>query len=268
MNFVVDNFDQILDFAKGYGLILSKKRAILREYLQTKILDAFYQEKAAVDYCFVGGTSLRLLHGLDRFSEDLDFDQIGGTSEKTGLLMERVYKRLTQENLEIDMYKNETEQRKYYEFRFKGLLRELNISNNEDEKLMIKFDFEMFWKGQKREVFLLNRYGFLVNVVSIPLGQMLVQKLHAYLNRGETQPRDIYDIVWLLGREVRIDKDYAEVNGLPADLASLAVKKFEGEAKKLITFKSKIRPFLINENYEDKLDLFARLLKEDGLRMG
>ena len=261
MNYVIDNFDQILNFAKGYGLVLSKKRAILREYLQVMILDALYLEKKAVNYCFVGGTSLRLLHGLDRFSEDLDFDLTGRTLWQTDLLMDQVYKRLTKENLEIDMYQNKTEQRKYYEFRFKGLLRELNISSNPDEKLTIKFDFETIWKGQEKEVFLLNKYGFLVNAVSIPLGQMLVQKLHAYLNRGETQPRDIYDMVWLLAREVKIDKEYVRANGLPADLAEQAVKKFEGEQRRLKTFKSKLRPFLINENYEDNLDLFARLLQ-------
>ena len=74
MNVVVDNFDRIIEFAKQYALPTSKKRAVVREYLQVKILDMIYQEKTSLHLHFVGGTSLRLLRGLDRFSEDLDFD--------------------------------------------------------------------------------------------------------------------------------------------------------------------------------------------------
>ena len=74
MNQIIDNYSEIIEFAKGYGLPITKKRAILREYLQSKILNLIYQNSLSLDYYFIGGTSLRLLRGLDRFSEDLDFD--------------------------------------------------------------------------------------------------------------------------------------------------------------------------------------------------
>ena len=74
MNQIIDSFPEILDFAKNYHLPVTKKRAILREYLQSKILREIYKNKLSVNLLFVGGTSLRLLHNLDRFSEDLDFD--------------------------------------------------------------------------------------------------------------------------------------------------------------------------------------------------
>lgn len=260
MNSVVDSFDQILEFARKYGLAMTKKRAILREYLQTKILDAFYQEKESVNFCFVGGTSLRLLRGLDRFSEDLDFDRVGGSDETTKLLMSKVYKRLTRENLEIDFYRNTTSKRAYYEFRFKNMLAGLRIGDNKEEKLVIKFDFENHWKGQRKEAVLLNKYGFLVNVMSIPVGQILVQKLQAYLQRSDTQPRDIYDAAWLLSNGAEFDRTYANLNGVPADVVARAEKKFAGERRRLKTFKAKLEPFLINENYVWKLDLLGQLL--------
>ena len=70
------NFDEVLRQAQDYNLPQEKKRAILREYLQTKILSLIYQEAISKNLFFVGGTALRILRGLDRFSEDLDFDSV------------------------------------------------------------------------------------------------------------------------------------------------------------------------------------------------
>src|SRR3990172_9175578 len=74
MNTITDRFDQIISFAQEYGLPQQKKRAIVREYIQVKVLDYLYRTDLFNSIYFVGGTSLRLLRGIDRFSEDLDFD--------------------------------------------------------------------------------------------------------------------------------------------------------------------------------------------------
>ena len=48
---------------------------ILKEYLQLLVLD-YLSDNASCpkDLTFIGGTNLRLIKGIDRFSEDLDFD--------------------------------------------------------------------------------------------------------------------------------------------------------------------------------------------------
>ena len=43
----------------------------LREYLQVFVLRSFHESEAFRPLAFVGGTALRFLHGLPRFSEDL-----------------------------------------------------------------------------------------------------------------------------------------------------------------------------------------------------
>ena len=45
----------------------------MREYLQAYILSFMYEGGVFRHAAFVGGTALRFLHGLPRFSEDLDF---------------------------------------------------------------------------------------------------------------------------------------------------------------------------------------------------
>ena len=261
MNELIANFDQILGFAKEYNLPLTKKRAILREYLQCKILDIFYRQEVSANIIFTGGTSLRLTCNLDRFSEDLDFDLAGDTTfSEVENAMQNTFHRLEKENFALDFYKNRTSKRHYFELRFKEQLAELNISQNQQEKLSIKFDFDKFWNMHDREVVLLNRYGFLVNVVTITKNQQLVQKFTTYLKKKQTQPRDIYDIVWLISHQAKIDSEFAKKNGVSENLTLLALKKFAKEKHLLPIFQERLKPFLINESYADKLYLFPKMV--------
>jgi len=66
------NLAYLMEEAKELGLPQPKKRAILREYLQTIILNSIYKSNFAKSMFFVGGTALRFFYTLPRFSEDLD----------------------------------------------------------------------------------------------------------------------------------------------------------------------------------------------------
>ncbi len=261
MNPIVDQFNQILEFAQGYGLPEGKKKAILREYLQVKILQLLYREKVSFSCYFIGGTSLRLLYGLDRFSEDLDFDVTHGALTKMTELVEGITRRLESENIAAQLYTNVTPKRSYFELRFPKLLFELKLSANQEEKLTIKLDFEQFWQNHTTEVILLNRYGMLVSVVTISKDQLLVQKLHAYLHRAQTLPRDLYDIIWLLSHGAKPDSQFIKANGLSENLLTLTKTKFIKEQTQLPSLKRKLAPFLIDEQNSTKLDLFSQLLE-------
>ena len=52
-------------------------RGMLVEYLQYELLDSLFKNTAAAELSFIGGTAIRILHDSPRFSEDLDFDNIG-----------------------------------------------------------------------------------------------------------------------------------------------------------------------------------------------
>ena len=261
MNNAIANFDEILRQAQDYGLPPGKKRAVLREFLQAKILSLIYRENISKNLFFVGGTALRLLRGLDRFSEDLDFDSVGITHGEIQKLVKTVMRRLQQENIAVELYQNTTAKKYYYELRFPGLLSRLDLSSNAGEKLMIKLDIESFWRGQKRETIFVNRYGFLTTVVTKPPDQMVVEKLTAYLGREETQARDLYDLVWLLSRGTKPDLNFAQKNHLPSDLLQKARQKFIRERKLLSKYKTKLRPFLFDEKKVSTLDFFEDLVK-------
>lgn len=80
------------------------------------------------------------------------------------------------------------------------------------------------------------------------------------IHRNITQPRDIYDIVWLYSQGAKIDLDFARLNNLP-DIVSTASDKFNAEGIPA-GFKNKLMPFLFNSEDIRKLDLFGSVLKE------
>ena len=72
--------DQALALAREQedpGLALN----LLREYLQSLVLRSLHESEAFRALAFVGGTALRFLHGLPRFSQDLDFSLLSGDGQ-------------------------------------------------------------------------------------------------------------------------------------------------------------------------------------------
>jgi len=51
----------------------------LREIMQEIVLLGLWRSKFFETAAFYGGTSLRMLHGLDRYSEDMDFSLLTAT---------------------------------------------------------------------------------------------------------------------------------------------------------------------------------------------
>lgn len=262
MNNVMSSFSQILKFAKSYGIPVNNKRAILREYLQTKILNFIYNQNVSHNIIFIGGTSLRLLHDLPRFSEDLDFDLFQITPSSIKILMKSLVKKLTNENIDVNLYHNTTTKRYYYELRFPNLLSQLQLSNFKEEKLTIKFDYESYWTNHSKNTILLKRYGYLVNVVSIPLNQTLVQKLYAYTKRKQTLARDIFDIVWLYGQDATPDWNFAKKNKISEKIIQSAINKYKKEEISLLTFQKRLTPYLFDEKDKNKMYLFTKLISK------
>ena len=66
------------------------ERAILREYLQYKVLQAIFESRYASNLAFLGGTALRIVHGNNRFSEDIDLDNFGLTWDEFEEVIQKV----------------------------------------------------------------------------------------------------------------------------------------------------------------------------------
>ncbi len=258
MNNIISNFEQIVRQATNRGLPL-KKKAILREYLQAKFISHLYSQSKASQLSFVGGTSLRLLRDLPRFSEDLDFDNLGLSDKQVLKLVQEVAKAFMLENIALDLHVAQRQHKNYFELRFPNLLYQLKISTNPKEKLMVKVDYARYWQGQSTQVLLFSEYGFVERVVTNVLDQLLVQKLAAYVGRRRTQSRDIFDVVWLYGQGARLDKKFMKVNEL-TNLVEKAQAKYasEGASKAL---EQRLELFLIHSSGVSKIHMLGDVLE-------
>lgn len=265
MNNIVANFSQILAQAQSGGIPANKARGILREYLQVKFITSLYANPAAKKLSFIGGTSLRLLHNIPRFSEDLDFDNMGVGRRKLIDIIAGVSRHFTLENIDVEVSRKFNNGITYHQLRFPKLLFDLKISTNPKEKLMIKIDYSTQWVRQKIETVLMSKYGFIEQVVTNPLSQVMVQKLTAYVTREITQPRDMYDIVWLFSQGAQPDPAFIKANRL-GNLIERAKVKFanEGAGESIVR---RLRPFLFNEAEISKVKLLGVVLDKLNLRI-
>ncbi len=258
MSYVTEHFQDILDQAKRNGLPLDKEKGVLREYLQSKILYELYSNPVSKRLSFIGGTSLRLLHNLDRFSEDLDFDNLGLSDAEVEGLIKEVIRRLENEGYEVELKTTIRDYKRYFEVKFLKMLTPLGLGNQENERLLVKFDYSSNWKYGTPQSMSMNSFGFTRYIVTNTLNQKLVQKLTAYVQRKETQPRDIYDVVWLFAQGARLDKDFMHANTLD-DILEKAQKKFADEGIKR-GWEDKLAPFLFKPADTQKLSMFGEVL--------
>lgn len=193
------------DFFKKYAQernIPWQDRNILLEYLQTQILKALSLSKFNDSISFLGGTCLRFAYGIDRFSEDLDFDLIKKEGFDIDDLMSDIKKRLESQGFQVDARTKTTENIHIVFFKFRNVLREFGLSVPKDEKILIKFeiDFSPYANIETETKFsdsFNERFPMLVNSQST----LFAQKVLAIVFRPYQKGRDFYDLVWFLSQK-------------------------------------------------------------------
>jgi len=204
-----------IDIQKEFdtGLIgINAIRAMIKEYLQCKILEFVYRGPFKVSLIFLGGSKLRLLNNFRRFSEDLDFDLSGDyDSNDHFALCEYLVKEFNKQNIkaEIDQDKKIKEidvQTRY--INFPTILEQTGLKDIPGRKFFIKLDAQKHDFGSysyKMETQVLNRFDVFVPVNCAPDSMILATKLCSILERSEG--RDFYDIVELV-KTTKPDIDY------------------------------------------------------------
>jgi len=249
---------------KRLGIPVSYKRALIREYLQTRIIHYLYDFKNSRKLSFIGGTSLRLLRNLDRFSEDLDFDNLGLNFNQIKKLFEEVVARLQREGFLIEFSFKKTDDSGIGEIKFIGLLQELGISRDPKEKLVIKINYTTPSIKPLLETIVLSRFGFIQNIVTNEESVLLAQKINAILKRKDLQPRDFYDVVWFASKNIPVSSllfKMVEIKDKTEILKKLEEKYSQLERKKKI-FKKRLITFLIHKENIKYLDLFPKVISK------
>lgn len=223
----------------------SFKRNIIREYLQYKILEIIFSNDLSRKLSFIGGTSLRIVYGTSRFSEDLDFDNFRLTLSEFNKLSNEVKQGLELEGYEVEIKIVSRKAFRCY-IRIPKLLYEKGLSNFSNEKITIQIDSESQGYNYKPNRFLLNKFDVFTHILVTPADILLSQKLWAILNRKVLKGRDIYDVTFLFGI-TKPDYNYLKLKSKIDNLENLkkAISK-RLTKENLEKIARDVQPFLIN----------------------
>src|SRR4030066_340538 len=172
------------------------ERAMIREYLQVKILQALFESPQASNLSFLGGTALRIMHGNSRFSEDIDLDNFGLSWQAYGELIQRVKLFLELEGflVEISMVAKDAF---HCDLRFPELLYEQGLSPHQQEKILVQLDTVAQGYTYPPEIKILNKFDVFTEMRVTPLNILLSQKIFTAVNRKRPRGRDFYIIKFL-----------------------------------------------------------------------
>ncbi len=190
----------------------------LREILQEIVLLGLYRADFFDHALFYGGTALRILYGLDRFSEDLDFSLIKPNDEfDLSVYEDAVIEALHSFGFEVTIeLKNRDGTIKSAFLKGNTSQHLLNIEAPEDivktfgQGRLVKIKFEvdtlppLDFESEKKT--LLVPSPFMINTMTLP--SLFAGKMHAILCRNwSSRPkgRDWYDLVWYISHGYELD---------------------------------------------------------------
>ena len=167
---------------------------MVKEYLQTKVLNYISSSGHASRLVFFGGTSLRFCHGLDRFSEDLDFDYFGENREDLRDIFEGISRDIRKQGMPCETEHSLAGGDNYCKLVFPGISQVYQLGYPR-KKIWIKIDIQHNRTNYNKEMHYVNRFGFFFPVHLPEKNILLSMKAVALTLR--TKARDMYDFSFL-----------------------------------------------------------------------
>jgi len=195
------SFEEIKTFfSEGLRKNPAYSEYMLKEYFHYRMLDVIFSGEYASKLSFIGGTNLRILYHIQRFSEDLDFDCFNLSREEFISLTDLIIDRLGQEGINVEADDKEKDQ-KLLAFRrnivFPGLLFDLGFTGHREKKLLIKIECEPHNYEYEPEKPIIQKFNVFTQIFAPSPSILLSMKTGAVLERGKG--RDYYDYIFLSG---------------------------------------------------------------------
>ncbi len=236
-------------------------KAVLVEYLQHEFLDSIFKQVNSELLSFIGGTAIRIVYNSLRFSEDLDFDNLGLSYKKFINLIENAIRDMKNKGFEIDS--RFIKKGAYHCYvKFSNLLFENNISGHKSEKILIRIDTVYKNISFQQEIFTLNSFGIYRKIKVNSPDIVLSQKLVTILQRKREKGRDFYDVSYLLGI-TKPNYDFIE------RILKISSKEFKTKLIKkisqlnMIQLSNDVLPFLINPDDKERVVSFKEYIEQE-----
>lgn len=266
----------------------------LKEIIQEIILLGLWRSKFYEKAVFYGGSALRILHKLDRFSEGLDFSLI--QPEKTFDIKKylgAVKSELELWGFEVSAKEKNKKSKSAIDSAFikaNTLVHLLKIDSNlkthKNAVLKIKFEIDQdpatgFDSDLKYH---LHPIPFTIKTMTLP--SLFAGKMHALLCRTirtNIKGRDWYDLIWFVKNNIPCDLHYLKNKMLQTGHIDFSEAFTKEKLVEMISKKSKeinfsmakkdVEPFLKNSRQKDELSLWSNdffngyLIHEIGVQM-
>jgi len=197
----------------------------LREILQEIALLGLWRSKFYEKAAFYGGTALRTLHGMDRYSEDLDFSLIKPMPDfDLARYADSLQKEIRSFGFDVTVTKREKTAVSPVQSTFLKMdtLKHLLVIEKAEEmvrqiprgqvlKIKIEVDTDPPPGFDTESGFLLQPIPFSVRVFTLP--DLFAGKMHAILCRRwktRVKGRDWYDLVWFAANHPRLHLSHLE----------------------------------------------------------
>lgn len=198
-------------------------RHALKEIIQELALLGLWRAKFFEKVAFYGGTALRLLHGLDRFSEDLDFSLVEKEDpfsvndyivalkaelQSFGLPVDIQVKEKTKESAVQSAFIKANTLEHLLSIQMPAALGK-GIHKGDMIRVRFEVDTDPPGKYPCETKFLLLPIPFSVRTFTLP--HLFAGKMHAALFRewkSRIKGRDWYDLIWFLSRKTPLALDH------------------------------------------------------------
>ncbi len=204
------NLEQIRNFfPAGLRDQASYQKYMLKEYLQLLILDFLSVTPYVTRIVLIGGSNLRLVYGIDRFSEDLDFDCKTLSREEFMEMTDSVLLFLQRSGLRVEARDrmNERLMALRRNIHFPEMLFDFGLTGHREERFLIKIESQDQQIPYDRKIVNIKGCGFYFPFSVPPDETLCSMKLSAMLSRNKG--RDFYDAMFLLSQT---RPDYAYLN--------------------------------------------------------
>ena len=205
---MADIFDQML--SRYEILTKDDERNAKHEVMQQIALAGLYRAQFFDKAAFYGGTCLRIFHGLQRFSEDMDFSLL---KKDEDFSIENYFDSIENEfkalGRKVEIYKKEKKGQSQVESAFlKDNTDIYNIQFQTEPSIKIKLEVDkdppLFFQTEHK--LLLLPFSFMTRCLT--LSGLFAGKMHAFLFRtwrNRVKGRDWYDFEWYIRNQIPID---------------------------------------------------------------
>jgi len=211
----------------------------IREYLQTYFLNIIYKNKFYQNLVFTGGTALRFIYRIRRFSEDLDFSLSSKAKNYNFTdMVENILQEFKLAGYDLEIKYDESRAVHSALLKFSGILFETGLSPLKGQKIAINAEVDSRPPSGGIETSSVYNSNFMFYMLHYDLASLFAGKVHALLCREYTKGRDWYDLLWYLTKFKDLEPNFIMLNNAFAQTSRKPVKltadNWKAEIKKTV----------------------------------